>query len=82
MNGVQGKEGWRWIFIIEGIITIVVSFLVFILAPDLPEKCKFLTPAEKKHLLENLQVDKGYQKLEWRTVDWVETVFDYRIWFP
>lgn len=82
MNGIQGKEGWRWIFILEGIFTIVISFFVFLLVPDFPEKTKILTAAEKEHLLETLHRDKGDQKLDIKSVNWVKTIGDYRIWFP
>lgn len=82
MNGIQGKEGWRWIFILEGIFTIAISILVFILVPNFPEKTKILNAAEKKHLLETLRRDKGDQKLDIRSVNWVKTIGDYRIWFP
>ncbi|KAF2269955.1 MFS general substrate transporter [Lojkania enalia] len=82
MNGIQGKEGWRWIFIIEGILTIFISFFVFLFVPDFPEKTKILSPAEKEHLLEKLHSDKGDQKLDIRSVNWVKVLSDYKIWFP
>lgn len=82
MNGIQGKEGWRWIFILEGIFTIAISFLIFIFVPDFPERSTFLTPMEKTDLLEKLRRDKGDQKLDLKSVDWVKTIGDYKIWFP
>jgi sugar phosphate permease len=82
MNGIQGKEGWRWIFILEGIFTIAISFLVFILVPDFPERTKILTPSEKQHLLETLHHDKGDQKVDVKGTNWLKAIFDYRILFP
>lgn len=82
MNGIQGKEGWRWIFILEGILTIAISFLIFFLVPDFPERTDILSGAEKAHLLEKLRRDKGDQKLTIRSVNWVKTLSDYKIWFP
>ena len=82
MNGIQGKEGWRWIFILEGIFTILVSILVCLFVPDFPERTKILSGAEKAHLLEKLRVDKGDQKLSIESVNWVKTIGDYKIWFP
>ncbi|KAH7356039.1 major facilitator superfamily domain-containing protein [Pyrenochaeta sp. MPI-SDFR-AT-0127] len=82
MHGVQGKEGWRWIFILEGILTLAISFLVFLLVPDFPERTKILTPEEKEHLLETLRRDKGDQKLDLKSVNWLKTIGDYKIWFP
>ncbi|KIR31094.1 hypothetical protein I352_06523 [Cryptococcus deuterogattii MMRL2647] len=38
MNGRNGISGWRWMFIIDGIITLVVSFAGLVLIPDFPSK--------------------------------------------
>jgi MFS family permease len=82
MNGTHGKEGWRWIFILEGILTIAISFLVFIFVPDFPEKTKILTASEKEHLLETLRHDKGDQKIDIRGTNWLKVICDYKILFP
>ncbi|PVH94454.1 MFS general substrate transporter [Periconia macrospinosa] len=82
MNGTQGLEGWRWIFILEGLITCAISGGVFALVPDFPERTKILSAADKEHLLWKLQRDKGDQKLDLKSVDWVKVLGDYRIWFP
>ncbi|ODN76305.1 hypothetical protein, variant [Cryptococcus amylolentus CBS 6039] len=38
MDGLHGMSGWRWMFVIDGILTLVVSFAGFILIPDFPSK--------------------------------------------
>jgi cyanate permease len=76
------KDRWRWIFILEGIFTIAVSILVFILVPDFPERTKILTPSEKCHLLETLRLDKGVQKIDIKGVNWLKVICDYKILFP
>ncbi|KFY75270.1 hypothetical protein V499_04731 [Pseudogymnoascus sp. VKM F-103] len=47
MNGVGGYEGWRWIFILEGLLTVVVAIAAFFLLHDFPETASFLTPEER-----------------------------------
>jgi sugar phosphate permease len=47
MNCVGGYAGWRWIFILEGILTVVVALLSFFLVHDFPETAKFLTSEER-----------------------------------
>ncbi|KAG9772731.1 Pantothenate transporter liz1 [Exophiala dermatitidis] len=36
MNGLQGLSGWKWLFIVDGIITLPVALYGFLLFPDTP----------------------------------------------
>ncbi|KIA75518.1 hypothetical protein HK57_00017 [Aspergillus ustus] len=49
MDGVQGLSGWRWLFIIDGLITIPIAIYGFIVFPDTPTttKARYLTAEEK-----------------------------------
>jgi MFS family permease len=38
MKGIGGYNGWRWIFLIEGILTVVFGILSFWLLPDSPKQ--------------------------------------------
>ncbi|EFW98884.1 major facilitator superfamily transporter pantothenate [Grosmannia clavigera kw1407] len=50
MDGVSGMAGWRWSFIIDGVITIPVAIFGFIFFPDLPETTSafYLKPHERE----------------------------------
>jgi MFS family permease len=37
MSGMRGYAGWRWIFILEGVLTCVVAIMFFWVLPDFPE---------------------------------------------
>ncbi|KAG4444328.1 hypothetical protein IFR05_000202 [Cadophora sp. M221] len=37
LNGVHGHEGWRWLFIIDGIITIPLAVMGYAFFPNLPQ---------------------------------------------
>lgn len=41
-------HGWRMIFVIEGIITVGVSIVAFVLLTDRPETARWLTPEERR----------------------------------
>lgn len=45
-NGMYAR-GWRWIFIIEGIATIVAGFIAPFFLIEFPEKVKFLSERQK-----------------------------------
>lgn len=63
ING-GGKPGWAWIFIVEGLITIAVSFLAYFLVPSWPQHASFLTEPEKERLLSRLRRDTDSADLE------------------
>lgn len=57
MNGVGGYAGWRWIFIIEGVITIIVGIMSFWLVHDFPADAKFLSPDDRARVIRRLKLD-------------------------
>lgn len=81
MDGLRGYSGWRWIFILEGVLTILVSFAFFFLIPSFPEDAKWLTPEERAYVKARLQVDQGRSAAE-RSITFkdVRQVFkDYKV---
>ncbi|KAF1988039.1 MFS general substrate transporter [Aulographum hederae CBS 113979] len=76
MDYMRGYRGWRWIFILEGVLTCVVSFAFVFLLPSFPEDATWLTPEEKKYVKDRLRVDQGASAAERRiTVSDVKNVF-------
>ena len=59
MQGLRGYNGWRWIFILEGVLTVVVAIVFFFFIPSFPEDAKWLTPEEREYVKARLQVDQG-----------------------
>jgi len=59
MEGVRGYGGWRWIFILEGLLTVVVSFAFWFLLPNFPEETTWLAKDEKDYVAARLRVDQG-----------------------
>ena len=57
MDGVGGKPGWAWIFILEGLMTVVAGFLSFWIIQDFPDNAKFLTDIERTVVIRRLQSD-------------------------
>lgn len=47
MNGVGNLAGWRWIFILEGIVTVVFGLLAYFYLPANIQSATFLTDAER-----------------------------------
>lgn len=82
MDHMRGFRGWRWIFILEGVLTCLVGLSFFFLLPGFPEKAKWLTAEERAYVLARLQVDQGRSAAEREiTLRDVGRVFkDYKIY--
>ncbi|KAK1992160.1 MFS general substrate transporter [Colletotrichum falcatum] len=83
MDGIGGIEGWRYIFFLEGAVTIVAGLAMPFLILDTPEKAKWLTDDEKRFIDLRLrlsgvrsQTQEG-DKLSWRLL--FQTMTDWKI---
>jgi len=52
MSGERGLEGWSWIFILEGLATVVVGFIAFFVMFDYPSTATFLTAEERAFVIQ------------------------------
>ncbi|KAG5361537.1 putative tartrate transporter [Yarrowia sp. C11] len=59
MKNVGGLEGWRWIFILEGIATTLIAAISFFLVVDFPDTAKFLSDEEREWVLWRLKYDSN-----------------------
>ncbi len=70
MDGVLGMTGWKWLFILEGLPSILVGIIAFAYLTDKPEKAKWLSDEERQWL--RAQLDSEQAK--------VEAVRKYSLW--
>ncbi|GAK63386.1 MFS general substrate transporter [Moesziomyces antarcticus] len=59
MEGKAGLPAWKWLFIIEGAITVVVAAMAVFILPDMPENSKFLSVEERQMAVNRLKLDVG-----------------------
>lgn len=82
MEGVGGKPAWAWIFILEGLATVLAGILSFWIIQDFPDTAKFLTDAERAFVIRRLQEDDQFsaagEKLKWKWV-W-DSLLDWKTW--
>ncbi|KIK52049.1 hypothetical protein GYMLUDRAFT_50119 [Collybiopsis luxurians FD-317 M1] len=81
MEGVGGRRGWQWIFILEGLLTIAVSFFAYWVVPTWSYKAKFLTEPERKRLLFRLEAESDpahREAFQWKYVRHAFT--DHLVW--
>ncbi|KAL4779566.1 major facilitator superfamily domain-containing protein [Aspergillus varians] len=58
MDGIGGKEGWAWIFILEGLATIFIGVASFWMVYDFPDEARFLSDDDRKRVLRRLASDQ------------------------
>jgi MFS family permease len=81
MNQVNGLEGWRWLFILEGVPSVVAAVAVYFWMPNYPESVSWLSPEEKALAVERLQVDGSSASSE--GITWTnakQTLTDWRLY--
>ncbi|KAI0796794.1 MFS general substrate transporter [Abortiporus biennis] len=57
MDGVGGLAGWRWIFILEGMATVLIAFMSAMFLPADITSAKFLTEEERAFALQRFRDD-------------------------
>ena len=58
MKGVGGKPGWAWIFILEGLATVILGIISFWMVHDFPDEAKFLSDVDRRRVLRRLKEDQ------------------------
>jgi D-galactonate transporter len=64
ISGMYGLKGWQWLFLLEGIPSVIVGLLVYYVLDDNPSKAKWLTMDEKNLLIQRLAEDEEIKKAQ------------------
>ena len=59
MEGFGGMHGWQWLFLVEGLPTVLLGFLLYCMLPDRPARALWLTDDEKVLVQSVLDADHG-----------------------
>jgi MFS transporter, ACS family, tartrate transporter len=57
LDGMMGLRGWQWLFIIEGIPSVLLGIVTWFYLTDRPEKADWLTADQKTWLSARLQAE-------------------------
>lgn len=81
IHNAGGLSAWRWLFIIEGIPSVISAFFVWFFLPDFPEDAKWLTIQERDLAVHRLRLEgsKGtHEGMTWSAAK--QTLTDWRLW--
>lgn len=82
MDGICGRPGWAWIFILEGLLTIVVGLVSFFLVHDFPDKARFLSPEDRVRVIRRLKLDQqsSAEHEEFQMSYFWSAISDWKMW--
>jgi MFS family permease len=85
LDGRNGLELWRWIFIIDGIVTCGGAIILYFTIADFPEQARFLNENERKFLKAKLQIHSGTHsgfEIQNKFTDVLGCFKDVMVWVP
>jgi D-galactonate transporter len=62
LAGIAGLKGWQWLYLIEGLPSVLVGIWVLLYLDDGPAKSKWLTQDEKNLVLQRLEQEEAVKK--------------------
>lgn len=81
MSGIGGISGWRWLFIIQGVLTFVVAVASGFILPDEPLRTRWLS--EEQRQLAHSRIAKDTVENRDKTslgAGFLDTIKDVRLW--
>ncbi|KAF5328441.1 hypothetical protein D9619_013250 [Psilocybe cf. subviscida] len=82
MSGTAGLLGWSWIFILEGMATVLVGLLAFLVMVDFPATASFLTPEERSFIVHKKKYDNSSvgEEEHFSSRHFWAAVTDWQVW--
>ncbi|KAI6500956.1 hypothetical protein MCOR08_001802 [Pyricularia oryzae] len=81
LNGVGGMSGWRWLFVIDGCISLPLSVLGYFIFPGMPTSSKPWWMTEEQHAMGQRRMrDVGVEEPKRLSVKTFKTLLANRRW--
>lgn len=81
MDDVADLPAWRWLFILEGIPSVLAAVFVYFFMPDYPETANWLSVEEKALAADRLRLEGSHSSsagMTWESAK--ETLTDWRLY--
>ncbi|KAH7111233.1 major facilitator superfamily domain-containing protein [Dactylonectria macrodidyma] len=85
MHGIANMGGWRWLFIVEGILTCVIALVGSWLLVDFPDSkrksWRFLTDRERAWVVSRVDADRGdASATKFSVKKFASHALDFKVW--
>ncbi|UUZ62546.1 MFS transporter [Polaromonas sp. P1-6] len=78
LNGVNGWQGWQWVFLLEGIPSVIAGFVTWFYLTDKPGQASWLTQRERD--LVHADLERDARALGHREHSMLASLKDSKIW--
>ncbi|MEJ8849268.1 MFS transporter [Variovorax rhizosphaerae] len=78
LHGVNGWAGWQWVFLVEGVPSIIAAVVTWYYLTDRPQQAKWLSPAQRQLIEADLARDRA--SLGHREESLLASLKDGRLW--
>jgi len=79
-DGLNGWRGWQWLFLLEGVPSILVGLMVFAFLPNGPKTAKWLTSQEREFVLQRIREEDVSKTELGKRAHFLDAFKDYRVW--
>lgn len=79
LDGVSNLYGWQWLFLLEGIPSILLGAVVLFKLVDGPAQAHWLAPEERTWLVERMQREERERQVT-HGADRLGALLDWRVW--
>ncbi|NBY02264.1 MAG: MFS transporter [Planctomycetes bacterium] len=79
LDAFAGLHGWQWLFLLEGIPSVILGVLVFYFLTDYPSDAYWLSPEQRDWLVAKMQNEEQHRRMVHKS-DCLVAVFQWRVW--
>ena len=70
LHGLWGLAGWKWMYLVEAVPTVLLGIVVFFYVTDRPAKARWLTDEERSWLMKELAEERRSVEAQHRVGTW------------
>lgn len=74
-----GLHGWQWLFLLEGIPSVILGIVVLFYLTDYPQDAKWLTAEQREWLVAHLRSEE-LQRQQRHNADHLQAIMQWRVW--
>src|SRR5207248_4569606 len=61
LDGAAGMKGWQWVFLVEGIPSVLLGLITLFYLTDRPADAAWLSPEERDWLVQRLEHERAHR---------------------